>query len=488
MERPEFKNLEELQEHDVFKNFSDICKIPHPSFEEKALSDYILNWAKNLGLKVKQDEYHNLLITKPATKAYENKKGVVLQAHIDMVCEKSVNSNHNFKIDPIGLVLEDDILSTGGETTLGADNGIGVAMAMAVLEDDELQHPELSVIFTTAEEEDMSGALNVNSEWLTTNQIINLDNSFDDMIVAGSAGGKGVELKLPIEYIDLEDGLNSYKIEVKGLTGGHSGEDINKGLANAIALLGRILNAFNNEFEYYINDIRGGNFRLAIPRDSEATITTESLNFGKMISIIEEFSKEWKKLYEVSDRDLMVKVSEIEKVNTALSRESGDKVISTIILSPNGVNNILGDLGVVESSCNLGEIYLRDDEVYFVTEIRATFDTNRESIYEKLQLLSKIMGGSIRDFAKYPSWIYRSHSPLRDKANEIYSSMYGGEMKVLVLHAGLECGCFTDKVEDMDAISIGPNTWNLHSPTESLSVSSTIKSYDFLLELLKNLN
>ena len=405
-----------------------------------------------------------------------------------MVCEKSVHSKHDFKIDPIRLVLEDDILSTGGETTLGADNGIGVAMAMSVLEDNELQHPELSVIFTTAEEEDMSGALNVSSEWLTTNQIINLDNSFDDMIVAGSAGGKGVELKLPIEYIELEGDFSSYKIEVKGLTGGHSGEDINKGLANAITLLGRILNAFNNEFEYYINDISGGNFRLAIPRDSEVTISTKNLNYGKMISIIEALTEEWKKLYETSDRGLMVTVSEVETVNVSLSEESSDKIVSTIILSPNGINNILGELGVVESSCNLGEIYIKDGEIFFVTEIRATFDTNRESMYEKLQLISKIMGGSIRDFAKYPSWIYRSNSPLRDQANKVYGDMYGGDMEILVLHAGLECGCFTDKIDDMDAISIGPNTWNLHSPTESLSVSSTIKSYDFLLELLKSLD
>ncbi len=487
MEAITYKNLSELLEHRVFYHFGEICKIPHQSFKEKELSDFILNWAKDLGLEVEQDEKFNLLIKKPGTMGQKGAKPVILQAHIDMVCEKSKDSNHDFDNDPIVLQLDGDVLSTGERTTLGADNGIGVAYGMAILEDKSISHPDLVVIFTTAEEEDMSGALSVDKSWLSTNQIINLDNAIEKEIVVGSAGGKGVELKLPISSRKIPDGWNTYKIDIGGLTGGHSGEDINKGLAHANNLLGRLLNALGNEFEFLINDIKGGNFRLAIPRDSHVVLSTNPSNYTKLQEILEELTRDWKTVYQETDDGLFMNLEVIERVDSVLDKDSSDKLVNAMMLSPSGINDMLGSLGVVESSCNPGEIYIEDEHFYIITEIRATFETNREFIYEKILLISNLLGGSVREFAKYPSWMYKANSKLRDLAKDTYMEMYGEEVKILAAHAGLECGCFSDKVDDMDAISIGPDTWNLHSPTESVGVKSTIRVYDYLVEILKKL-
>ena len=484
-----YKSVEDLKKHRVFYNFLEISRIPRQTFFEKEISDFILNWAKNLGLEVHQDEKNNLLIRKPATLGYENKKPIVIQAHIDMVCEKSPEVEHDFQKDPIKLVLEGDILSTGKRTTLGGDDGIGVAMAMAVLEDKNLKHPPIDVILTTAEEEDMSGALNIDKSWFNTNRLINIDHVVDTEIIAGSCGGVGVELKFPLEYTKKLDNYKGYKIKISGLRGGHSGEDIHKGRANANVLLANLLNLLREKMNFLISDLKGGNFRLAIPREAYVIVVLEEKDIENFKNTVKKFENEIKKLYEESDKDLNIEVSDENLNENLLSKETVDKIIDAIILSPNGISNMIGSLNVVESSCNLGEVYIEGNHVYLVTEIRATFDKNRDYIYNKIVLIAKYLGGVLRDFARYPSWIYKAHSNLRDTANKVYSEIFGEEIKTLAVHAGLECGCFVNKIQgDMDAISIGPNAWDLHSPNERLSVSSTEKVYLFLTKLLESLD
>lgn len=487
MKHENYENLNELIQNRIFHHFDRICQIPHQSFKEEKLSKFLLDWASSLNLNATQDGKNNLLIKKPASSGFEHKNPIILQAHIDMVCEKSENSNHNFDTDPIEIQLDGDIISTGGKTTLGADNGIGVAIAMAILEDNNLQHPEVHVIFTTAEEEDMSGALSISKDWLQSNTIINLDNASDREVVVGSAGGMGVELKIPLEYMNPMDKWASYKIEIDGLTGGHSGEDINKGLAHANIMMGRILNTLRSEFVFNICEIKGGNFRLAIPRTSSVVISTDILNHEKIISSVKNLEEKWKQLHKMTDENLKLSVTTVENPIKVLTKVSTNKVIDTILLSPNGINNMIGQLGVVESSCNLGEIFIKENIAHLITEIRATYNTNREYLYEKIKVIAELFGGQANSFAKYPSWEYKETSKLREIIEATYHELYKDVMKVLVVHAGLECGCFSDKVDDMDAISIGPNTWNLHSPKESLSVSSTNKIYELLIETLKNL-
>ena len=307
MKEERYKTLDDLKKHPVFYNFLQICKIPHQTFHEKELSDYLVKWATNLGLEVKQDSKFNLLIRKPASMGNEGKKPIILQAHIDMVCEKKPDVIHDFKKDPIPVQLDGDILSTGNKTTLGADDGIGTAMAMAILEAKNLKHPPIDVIFTTSEEEDMSGALNVDKSWFHTNRLINLDNSFDNEMITGSAGGKGAELKVPLTYEDSNSTYVTYKIIVDNLTGGHSGEDIDKGRGNAIIILARCLDYLRTYFKFNIVDIEGGNFRLAIPREAHTTIafSKEYLGIFKekiniFISEIKMYLKLLKRTYKLN--------------------------------------------------------------------------------------------------------------------------------------------------------------------------------------------
>lgn len=484
-----YKSVDDLRKNRVFYHFSEISKIPRQTFFEREISNFILNWAKDLGLEVYQDEKYNLLIKKTASLGYRNKKPIIIQAHIDMVCEKRPEVDHNFKKDPIKLVLDGDILSTGNRTTLGADDGIGVAMAMAVLEDKNLKHPPIDVILTTAEEEDMSGALNIDKSWFHTNRLINIDHVVDNEIIAGSCGGKGAELKLPIEYVKKSDNYKGYKIKISGLRGGHSGEDIHKGRANANILIVNLLDYLRENIKFLLSDLKGGNFRLAIPREAYVVVALEEKNIENFKKLVESFESRVKKVYEESDRDLKIEVSEEILSENLLSEETVNKIIDAVILSPNGISNMIGSLNVVESSSNLGELYIDENYVYLVTEVRATFEENRDYIYNKISLIAKYLGGELRDFAAYPSWTYKAKSNLRNTANRVYSEIFGEEIKTLAVHAGLECGCFVDKIEeDMDAISIGPNTWDLHSPSERLSISSTEKVYKFLTKVLENLN
>ncbi|MBP6062498.1 MAG: beta-Ala-His dipeptidase [Fusobacteriaceae bacterium] len=484
-----FNNLDELLTNEIFNNFNKISQIPRPSFKEKKVSDFLKSWAESLDLEVLQDEYSNLLISKPASKGYEGKRPIILQAHTDMVCEKHPEVDHDFDKDPIDLVLDGDILSTGGRTTLGADNGIGVAIAMTILESNSLSHPKLDVLLTVAEEEDMSGALNVEPSWFRTNRIINLDNSIDNQLITGSAGGKGVKLSVPVKHTNVDKNkYKSFDLTVKDLQGGHSGEDIDKGLANSNTLLARLLNEIRKECELLISQIQGGNFRLAIPRESTCKINIRQNDLGKVQNIIDKLSKEFVNRYEGIEANLTVELKESDFNEASLDLASTSKAIDTILISPNGISEMLGGIDVVESSINLGEVYLKDNKLFFIYEIRAIYETSREYIYDKLCIISKLMNGDIEYFAKYPSWTYLPESDLRELILEIYEKKYGEVMEAIVLHAGLECGCFASKIKDMDAVSLGPNTWNLHAPSESVSVSSTIKIYNLLVNILKELN
>lgn len=478
------QSIRDLQQDPVFAYFEQLCQIPHPSFGEKDLSDWILNWAKNLGLDVEQDEKHNLWIQKKEKKNTD-RKPILLQAHLDMVCEKDPDIAHDFKKDPIHLELEGDRLSTGNRTTLGADNGIGVAMAMAILAMDDRTLPPIGVLLTTAEEEDMSGALHVSKEWLLTDRIINLDNSMEDLLISGSSGGCGARLTLPVAKEPAKDDQVSIRIRVSGLKGGHSGEDIHRGLGNANKILGRILYHARKESEFQLAEIRGGSFRLAIPREAEALIALGRDEATIVHQQLTAYVEELKSRYDETEPELSVSFSDESQSGEVCTLKASDQIIETILLSPSGIFDMHGDLGVVESSCNLGEMAIEDDSFSLVTEIRATYELHRHAIFDQIECLARKQGGEATSFAAYPSWIYRSQSPLRELAQSVHRSMYGCDMKNMVVHAGLECGCFSSKLDDMDAISIGPNIFHMHSPKEWVSVSSTQKVFAFLLEILR---
>lgn len=496
-EEKKYESLGQLiRENRVIYHFAKLCEIPHPSFKEKRISDYLLGWAVNQGLEASQDEYHNVLIRKPATPGYENAPAVMLQAHIDMVCEKAPEVEHDFDTDPIRIQLDGDLLSTGGRTTLGADDGIGVAYGMAILEAEDTPHPPLEVLFTTAEEEDLSGAQNVDASSFKARMLINIDNAVEHELLAGSCGGIGVELALPAEIQPVPTGCLAYQLTISGLLGGHSGEDIHRGHGNANILLGRLLYACVKELPVRIGSLSGGSFRLAIPRDAQAVIYIPVDKKEKFKEIVEKTAAVFRREYEAVSPDFAVTVLGERGAGTgnaeirASSPEAARRLVQALYLSPNGISEMNNAVpGVVESSDNVGELRLETTEGRFVIvyEIRASFDSTREYLYQKIQVLAELLGGTFRGFADYPSWSFNPHSKLREIASEVYQREFGEEIVTKAVHAGLECGCLMPKMPGLDAISIGPDAWGLHSPQERLSVASTDRVYWFVKKMLEEM-
>lgn len=476
---------DELLRERVFYHFYQICQIPHPSGGEKRLSDFILDWALAQGLEAKQDAVNNVFIRKPASPGYESAPGVMLQAHLDMVCEKNEESGHDFTKDPISWAIEGDILSTGGRTTLGADDGIGVAYAMAILEDKALLHPELEVLFTVSEESDFTGAENFDMSWMKADNLINLDHSSDSEILSGSCGGMDAEIRLPVQPQALPDGYITCTVSISGLKGGHSGEDIHRGHGNANSLLGRFLAEAGKRFTYGISSIKGGSYRLAIPREARADLSLSASDYEKLSELSRELSEVFRGELQETSTSLQITVEQVESAGTQVLP---DPIITLLLLAPDGIcqmNEVL--TGLVDTSDNLGELHMDDREFRMVFEIRSAQDSLRYYIYEKMKCLSSLVGAECSTAIEYASWHFRAQSELRNTAVRVYRELFESEPSILTVHAGLEVGCFFETKPTLDAISLGPNCWNFHSPSEMVSISSVRKSYQFLCAVLKAL-
>lgn len=473
---------EELLEERVFYHFHRICQIPHPSGGEKALSDFILDWALGLGLEAERDEVNNVLIRKAASPGYERSPGVMLQAHIDMVCEKAEDSLHDFARDPIEWVIEGDRLSTGGRTTLGADDGIGVASAMAVLEDDSLRHPALEVLFTVSEEEDFAGVEHFDAGKMRADYLINLDHACDREILCGSCGGMRVDFTMPVEAGPVPEGWETWRLSVSGLKGGHSGEDIHRGHGNANILLGRLLLAAEESGPYRISEISGGSYRLAIPREAAASICLPPAEAERLKAVLAAAQEEFKKEFAVTGSGLQITY---EKTGRAELCSMPGPVIHAVLLAPDGIFQMNEQLvGLVDTSLNLGELYLNERELHMIFEIRSARNSLRTYLYQKIQRLAGLLGAEVRFSSSYPSWDFRPQSELRRIAGEVYQKNFGEEPSFLTVHAGLEVGYLFEKKPSLDAIAIGPDCWNFHSPSEMVSIPSVRKSYQFLCSIL----
>ena len=476
---------EELLNERVFNHFYQICQIPHPSGGEKALSDFILNWALKLGLDARQDSVNNVFIRKPATPGYESAPAVMLQAHIDMVCEKNDKSAHDFTKDPVSWVIDGDIISTGGQTTLGADDGIGVSYAMAVLEDQELEHPALEVLFTVAEESDFTGAENFDMSWMKAEYLINLDHACDREILSGSCGGMDAEVSLPVQPEELKEDWRTYNVMISGLKGGHSGEDIHRGHGNANSLLGRFLAEAQKRFTYGISAIKGGTYRLAIPREARADLSLAVSDYPKLEELAQELESVFRGELQETSSSLKITVGE---VTVAKTQVAPDSIVTLLLLAPDGIcqmNEVL--TGLVDTSDNLGELHMDDTKFRMVFEIRSAQDSLKYYIYKKIERLAALVGAECKTEVEYASWHFRAQSPLRETAVEVYRKLYDSEPSILTVHAGLEVGCFFEARPTLDAIALGPDCWNFHSPSEMVSISSTRKTYQFLCSILKEL-
>ena len=477
--------VSKLESAKVFHFFEEISKIPRASFEEKAISEYLVNFAKERNLEVRTDETFNVVIKKPATKGYENAPVVAIQGHTDMVCEKNKDVEHDFSKDPIKLIYDGDFIKAD-RTTLGADNGVAVAMALAILDSNNIEHPSIEAIFTSCEESGMIGVDALNTDDLKSTIFLNIDSEVEGIFTVGCAGGIKCDIEIPINFENNNN--NSYCLGIYGLMGGHSGIDVNKGRANSNKLLARLLNTLSKSVEFSLNKINGGAKDNAIPREAEAIISLDDKNLALLQEKILEIEKIYKSEYENTDPNLNIKLEKQEKEEKAFSKEDFNKIITGLMLFPNGPKTMNTDIeGLTESSINLGVIKTTDKAVELVASIRSATESKKEFLMEQVEILVKNMCGIVEFRGDYPSWEYKKDSVIRDKCIDVYKQMYNKEPELEIIHAGLECGIFAKKMPQLDLISFGPNLYDIHTPDERGSISSIDRTWKFLLNLLKQL-
>lgn len=481
------KNLENLKISKVLNHFEEISKIPRGSGNEKEISNYLVNFAKELGLEVIQDEALNVIIKKPASKGYENAPTVIIQGHLDMVCEKNKDTIHDFLKDPIELIVKEDSIYANG-TTLGADDGIAVAYAMALLEDDKIEHPSLEILLTTDEETGMTGAMAVSKENLNGKILINIDTEEDGYLLVSCAGGIRTKSSIKIERENINE-EKLYTISIRGLKGGHSGTEINKERGNSNKLMGRFLMDCHEKIELSLVSIEGGSKNNAIPREADAIIAVNEQDNDKLFSLVEKWNEIFKKELEGKDEGIKLSISENnEDIKDKFTKESTEKTIKLLYLYPNGVNTMSGNIeNLTESSTNLGIVKTTKEYVEFDSAVRSSIMTLRDDIVRKIKEITKLIGGEFESNAGYPAWEYKKESKIRDICQKVYKDMTGKEPIVYAIHAGVECGLFEERLGDLDMISFGPDIKDAHTPNENLSISSTENVWYYLLEVLKNI-
>ena len=462
--------------------FYDISKIPRGSGNEKGASDYLAAFGKELGLETVQDSLLNVLIRKPGTKGREGEEPVVLQAHIDMVCEKNKGVNHDFLKDPIIPVIEGDWIKARG-TTLGADNGAGLAIIMAVLAAQSLSHPPVEAVFTANEEAGMTGATGFDTSLLRGGRFINLDSFEEGVITVSCAAGADVDIYIPAGRQTAPDGFTAYEIMVKGLTGGHSGIDIHRGFANANLLMGRLLNELDF-MEFHLSRIDGGAQRNSIPRECSAVISFREDDLDTVKSLAARMEAEFKSGYP-GDGGLYITFEKTEPVKSVVTGESFRNILTCILLTPVGVLQMSPHIeGLVQTSCNLGVVITDESGVKLSVFPRSSSRRSQAETIDRLASMADSLDARIVIANEKPPWEYRENSPLREKAAGVYKDLFGKEVLIEAIHAGLECGIFAQKMPDADIIVIGPNIRGAHSPDERMSLSSLNRICAFLPKLL----
>lgn len=479
-----------LQPELVFNYFAEISKIPRGSGNEQGISDYLANEGKQLGLEVVQDENLNVLIKKPATKSYENAPTVIIQGHMDMVCEKNKGKEHDFTKDPIELRVDGDYLYAT-DTTLGADNGIAVAMGLALLASDDIEHPALEIIFTADEEETMNGAMNIQGELFKGQYIINLDSEEEGTITVSCAGGVTAVVTVDKEYKAVENKKAAYKIDIKGLLGGHSGMEIDKQRANSNVLMGRLLNHISNvcNIEFDLVSVEGGLKNNAIPREAECIILVNSNDEGNLEKEINNTLQVFKNEYKTSDPDVTIEFEKCEKVyDKALNDKCKENIIELINLMPRGIQTMSMDIkGLVESSTNLGVISNNEENFVFEFATRSSVKSLKDDLNNRMTLLCNKLGVKLDLMDDYPEWEYAKNSNLEKICVDTYEELMGKKPEIVAIHAGLECGLLLDAIKGAQAISIGPNLFDVHTPNEHLDILSTERTWKYLVAILKNI-
>lgn len=477
--------LSQLSPQPLWDIFAKICSIPHPSYHEEELANHIMGWAKEKGLHAERDQVGNILIRKPATAGMENRKPVALQAHLDMVPQKNNDTVHDFTKDPIQPWIDGEWVKARG-TTLGADNGIGMASALAVLADERVEHGPLEVLLTMTEEAGMDGAFGLQANWLQADILINTDSEEEGEIYMGCAGGIDFISTLALTREAVPAGFQTFKLTLKGLKGGHSGGDIHLGLGNANKLLARFLAGHAAALDLRLVDFNGGTLRNAIPREAFATVAVPADKTQSLKALADEYLAILKNELAEKEKNLTLVLESAQSDRAALTTTSRDAFVQLLNATPNGViRNSDVAKGVVETSLNVGVVTMDEQNAQIICLIRSLIDSGKEYVVSMLESLGALAGARTDAKGSYPGWQPDASSPVMALVRETYQRLFDKTPNIQVIHAGLECGLFKKPYPEMDMVSIGPTITGPHSPDEQVHIESVGHYWTLLTALLK---
>lgn len=471
----------------VWFYFGEICKVPRPSKKEKLIADYIIGIARELNLDFEVDETGNILIRKPATEGYDHFPVVVLQSHMDMVCEKNSDTYHDFENDPIIPRIEGEWVKATG-TTLGADDGIGIAAQLAILDSTDIEHGPLEMLFTVDEETGLTGANGLKAGFLKGNILLNLDSEDEGELFIGCAGGQDTKVLMSYSKVAVNYDFAGYQIKVTGLQGGHSGDDINKGRGNAVKILNRLLWSSSHLFEARISEIDGGNLRNAIAREAFANIIVPNRFNKEFIQYVKKFNAIVKEEYRINEPALLVSYQPTELPSFIIDSSTQERLLNALYACPHGVIAMSADVpNFVETSTNLASVKMNDKVIEIGTSQRSSSEHGKQDVLNMVESVFRLAGGKISHNDGYPGWTPNPKSPILDITRKAYVKLFDQDPKVLAIHAGLECGLIGEQYPGIDMISYGPTIKGAHSPDERLQINTVQRFWDLTLEVLKNL-
>ncbi len=477
--------LDGLEPQNVFYYFEEITRIPHGSGNVRQISDYLKKFATDRGLTCIQDDLYNIIIIKEASEGYEKEEPYILQGHMDMVAVKTPECDIDMTKDPLQLYVEDNRIHAKG-TSLGGDDGIAIAYVLALLDADDISHPRLEVVLTVDEETGMEGAKGIDLSMLRGRRLINLDQEEEGIIITSCAGGARVDVELPLNREKAEAGtLQFVKLTVKGLQGGHSGIEIDKGRGNANCLLGRILKGLSEQFDVHMASMKGGLADNAIPREAEAVIAIDINKKERVVDLVKEYERAICQELGDKDPDFAAACSEAAWQDDCYDAVSTVQALDCLCRLPNGIVAMSKELeGLVQTSLNLGVVTMEQDKLMLSYAVRSSVDAEREQLCVQMQEIAKDAGAAAKVRNSYTGWAYRAESPLRDIIVAVYEKMYGKKPVLEAIHAGVECGILAAKIEGLDCVSIGPDMSHVHTAEESIDIASVQRMWKYLLAVL----
>lgn len=479
-------NVRELGPRAVMNHFADISAIPHGSGNTKAISGHCAAFARARGLECHQDELNNLIIIKPASPGYENSPAVIVQGHMDMVCEKDPGSAHDFATDALDLDCDENYIFAHG-TTLGGDDGIAVAVALAMLDDDSIPHPRLEVVLTVDEEVGMTGASGLDVSPLRGRRMLNLDSESEGLFVAGCAGGVRATIVLPARRDHVT--AAPVTLTLGGLQGGHSGQEIDKCRGNANVLLGRVLLSLSEAIPLRLAALTGGAADNAIAAEARATVAVPPERVNDALALAREIEAVIQNELSTADPGVFLRAeagapAELE----AVTETDTSAIIDALVTLPNGIQAMSADIpGLVQTSLNLGTVRMENGSARAAYCVRSSVDSEKAALIKRIERLTARLGGTLELYGDYPAWEYRKDSPLCALMRDVYREQYGAEPQIMAFHAGLECGIFAKKLPGLDCVSAGPTILDIHTPRERMDIASVQRLWDFVLEVLKRL-